>query len=177
MDKVFYNSKMTNISIIKSSSDLDNKVLFPVSCSYYLNIWISSDNDNKEEDNIDTDDLESSDSDMSESLSSLVHSLWKKIQIHINTDFSVTRWMLCEITRIRKDTKYQSDSDHSTQVKKLIKTSFYGISKLKTTVTQEIFCTEYNGFDNKNGSFDGGEFIWKSKYISDGNINLWHQKY
>ena len=32
MDKVFYYDRMTNISIIKSSSDLDNKELFPVSC-------------------------------------------------------------------------------------------------------------------------------------------------
>ena len=32
-------------------------------------------------------------------------------------------------------------------------------------------------FDNKNGSFDGDEFIWKIKDIRDGNINLWHQKY
>ena len=34
MDKVLYYSRMTNISIIKSSTDLDNKELFPVSRSY-----------------------------------------------------------------------------------------------------------------------------------------------
>ena len=31
MDKVLYYTRMTNISIIKSSSDLDNKELLPVS--------------------------------------------------------------------------------------------------------------------------------------------------
>ena len=44
-------------------------------------------------------------------------------------------------------------------------------------VTQDIFQTEYTDFDNKNGSFDADGFIWKSKDIRDGNINLWHQKY
>ena len=33
------------------------------------------------------------------------------------------------------------------------------------TVTQEIFWTEYTDFDNKIGSFDADEFIWKSKDI------------
>ena len=33
MDEVFYYSRMKNISIIKSSNDLDNKELFPISRS------------------------------------------------------------------------------------------------------------------------------------------------
>ena len=44
-------------------------------------------------------------------------------------------------------------------------------------VTQDIFWTECTEFENKNGSFDGDAFIWKIKYIRDGNSNLWHQKY
>ena len=43
--------------------------------------------------------------------------------------------------------------------------------------TQDTFWTEYTDFSNKNCSFDGEEFIWKRKYIIDGNINFWHQKY
>ena len=27
-------------------------------------------------------------------------------------------------------------------------------------ITQDIFWTEYTDYDNKNGSFDGDEFIW-----------------
>ena len=42
MDKVFYYSRMTKISIIKSSTDLDNKELFPVSSSSSHKVWISS---------------------------------------------------------------------------------------------------------------------------------------
>ena len=64
MYKVFYYARMKNISIIKSSSDLDNKELFPVSGSSSQKVWISSDSDNEEEDNIDTDNIESIDSDM-----------------------------------------------------------------------------------------------------------------
>ena len=44
-------------------------------------------------------------------------------------------------------------------------------------VTLDVFWTEYTAFDNKVGSYDADEFIWKSKYISDGNSHLWHQKY
>ena len=44
-------------------------------------------------------------------------------------------------------------------------------------VTPGIFWTDYADFDNKNGSFGGDEFIWKSKGIRDGNSHLWHPKY
>ena len=44
-------------------------------------------------------------------------------------------------------------------------------------ITQDIFWTEYTEFDNKIGSFDTDEFIWKIKDIRDGNSHLWHQKY
>ena len=54
---------MTKISIIISSSDPDNKELFPVSSSSYFKLWISSDIDTEEEENIGTDDTDSIDSD------------------------------------------------------------------------------------------------------------------
>ena len=44
-------------------------------------------------------------------------------------------------------------------------------------VTQDIFWTEYIEFDNKIGSFDVDEFIWKIEDIRDGNSHLWHQKH
>ena len=75
MDKVFYHSIMTKISIIKSSSELDNKQILPVFGSSTQNIWISSDSDTEEEENIDTDNLESIDSDILESLSFSVYKL------------------------------------------------------------------------------------------------------
>ena len=39
---------------------------------------------------------------MLKSLRSLVFNLWQKRQIHINTDFSVTGWMLCVIPHISR---------------------------------------------------------------------------
>ena len=69
MYKVFYYDRMTKISIIKSSSDIDNKELFPLSGSLSQKVWISSDSENKQEDNIGTDDTEIIDSDTLEILS------------------------------------------------------------------------------------------------------------
>ena len=150
---------MTKTSIIKSSSDIDNKEIFPVSGSSSQKVWISSDSDIKEEGNIDTDDLDSIDSDMLESLSFSVCKLWQKRQLHINTDFAVTGWMLCVITHIRKDAKYHSDSDHRKKVNNVIKTLFSGASEEEMAVTQDIFWTEYTDFDKNIGSFNADEFI------------------
>ena len=169
MEKVFYYSTMKNISLIKSSSDINNKEIFSVYSSSSLKVWISSDSDTEEKDNIDTDDQERSDSDMLEILSSLVFSLWQKIKLHINNDFAVTGWMLCVIPKIFKDKKYHSYSDHRKQVKKVIKTLFHELFENEMDVTQDIFWTGYTDLDNNNGSFDGDEFIWKSKDIRYGN--------
>ena len=72
MEKLFYYSIMKNISIIKSSSDLDNKELFLVSSSSPFKAGISSDSDTEDKDNIDTDDPDIIDSDMLVSLSSSI---------------------------------------------------------------------------------------------------------
>ena len=130
---------MTNISIIKSSTDIDNKELLLVSSSSSQKVWISSDSDTKEEDSIDTDGPEISDSDMLESLSFSVCKLWKKRQLHINTYFAVTGWMLCVINHIHEDAKYHSDSDHRKQVKNVINTLFYGASEEEMAVTLDLF--------------------------------------
>ena len=100
------------LSIIKSSYDLDNKEVFLVSSSSSLKLWISSDIDTEEEESISNDDADSSDSDILEILSSSVCKLWEKIQLHINTNFVVTWWMLCVIPQIWRDVKYHWDSDH-----------------------------------------------------------------
>ena len=76
---------------------------------------------------------------MLESLSSSVCKLCKKIQLHINTDFVVTGWMLCVITHIRKDEKYHSDSDHRKQVNNVIKKFVSGASEEEMAVTQTYF--------------------------------------
>ena len=125
-----------------------------MSSSSYFKVWISSDSDTEDEDNIDTDDPDIIDSDMLESLSSSVCKLWHKIKIHINTDSSVTGWMIFFIPHISKDAKYHSDSNHRKQVNTVIKTLFHGVHEDEISVTQDIFWTEYTKFDNKIGSFD-----------------------
>ena len=89
-----------------------------------------------------------------EILSTSVYKLWQKINIHINTGFSVIGWMLCVITHITKYAKDHSDSNHRKQVNNVIKTLFHGASEDEISVTQDIFWTEYTDFDNKIGSFD-----------------------
>ena len=73
--------------------------------------------------------------------------------------------MLCVIPHIRKDAKYHSDSYHRKQVNNVIKTLFSGAFEDETSVTQDIFWTEYTDFDNTIVSFDADEFIWKNKDI------------
>ena len=88
-------------------------------------VWNSYNSDTEDEDNIDTDGPESSDSDTLESLSYSVCKLWQKRQLHINTDFEVTGWMLCVIPHIHRDEKYHSDINHRQQVNNVINTLFY----------------------------------------------------
>ena len=85
--------------------------------------------------------------------------------------------MLCVIPHIYKYSKYHSNSDHRKQVNNIINTLFSGESEEKMSVTLDLFWTHYTAFDNKVGSYDADEFIWRSKDIIDGNSHLWHQKY
>ena len=128
MDKVFYYYRTTKISLIKSSTDLDNKELFPISGFSSQKAWKSSDSDTEDkEENIDTDDPDTSDSDMLESLIYTVCNLWQKRQLHINTDFAVTGWMICVIPHIHKDAKDHSDRNNRKQVNNVIKIIFWSI--------------------------------------------------
>ena len=76
---------------------------------------------------------------MLEILSFSVCKLWKKRQLHINTDSAVTGYMLCVFRHIRKDEKDHLDSDHRKQVNNVIKKLFSGASEDEISVTQEIF--------------------------------------
>ena len=79
-------------------------------------------------------------------LSSYLCSLYKERQLHINTDFVVTGWVLCVIPPILKDLKDHSDSDHRKQVNKVIKKLSHVLSLDKMSVTQGMFwadCVTY----------------------------------
>ena len=53
---------------------------------------------------------------------------------------------------------------------------FHGLYEYEMAATQDLFLTEYTDFYNNIGSFDGDEFIWKSKDIRDVNIHLRNPK-
>ena len=91
---------------------------------------------------------------MLECLSTTVYNLWQKRQLHINTDFAVTGWMICVIPHIRIDAKYHSDRNHRRQFNNVIKRLFSGSSEEEMNVTLDMFWTDYTDFDNKIGSFD-----------------------
>ena len=71
--------------------------------------------------------------------------------------------MLCVITHICKDVKKHSYSYHRKQVNNVINTLFHVLHEYEMVVTQDTSWTEYTDFDNKNSSFDGDEYIQKSK--------------
>ena len=52
--------------------------------------------------------------------------LWNKSEEHINTDYSVTGWMLCVILHIREDFSKNRQNKHHIWVNNVIKTFFSG---------------------------------------------------
>ena len=85
--------------------------------------------------------------------------------------------MLCVIPHICKDAKYNSDNDHGKKFNNVIKTLFHGLYEDVMAFNQDFFSNEYTELYNKTVSFDGDEFIRKSKDIIDGKSYLWYQKY
>ena len=59
----------------------------------------------------------------------------------------------------------------------VIKTLFAGSTEKGLHRNLDTLWDKYTLFNNKNDPFDSNEFIWNSKDITDGNSNLWHQKY
>ena len=83
-----------------------------------------SDSDDEEEETLNIADPNMNYSDMSEILISLIFNCWNGRGVQINTDYSITGWMLCGITHIINDMIDKYDGSHSKQVKILIKTFF-----------------------------------------------------
>ena len=61
------------------------------------------------------------------------------MQLHVNTDFSVTGWMLCVIPHILKYAKESSDIDHRKQINNVIKHCFMGYLKTKYILLNTYF--------------------------------------
>ena len=85
--------------------------------------------------------------------------------------------MLCVIPHIREDVFKNAQNNHHIQVNNDIKSFFARSNEKELHENLDTLWSEYINFNNKNDHFDSNEFIWNIKDISDGNINLWHQKY
>ena len=90
---------------------------------------------------------------------------------NINTDYAVTGWMLCVIPHIGGDIFNNAQNHHHIQVNTVINIF------LELHETLDTFLSKYTNFSHNNDLFEINEFIWNSKYISDVNSNIWHQKY
>ena len=55
-----------------------------------------------------------------ENICFVISSLWNKREEHINTDYSVTGWMLCVIPHIREDIFKNAQNKHHIQVNNVI---------------------------------------------------------
>ena len=107
----------------------------------------------------------------------VISKLWNKREEHINTDYSVTGRMLCVIPHIREEVFKNAQNKHNIQVNNVIRNLFAGSTEKELHGTLDTFWSEYNSFNHKNDPFDSNEFIWNGKYITDGNIHIWHHKY
>ena len=86
---------MTKQCIEKTKSDLDYQIVFH-DISSPANTWNISDDESDEEESISNYCTL-----YSENICFVVSSLWNKRNKHINTDYSVTGWVLCVIPHIR----------------------------------------------------------------------------
>ena len=66
----------------------------------------------------------------SDNICFVISNLWNKMVKHINTDYSVTSWMLCIISHIREDVFKNAQNIHLIQVNNVID-SFFAVSTEK----------------------------------------------
>ena len=76
---------------------------------------------------------------MSQSLSYLILNYWGKREVHINTDYSVTGWMLCVITHIYNDAIDNSYGNDSKQFKNVTNKIFMAHLMMNFMVPQTFF--------------------------------------
>ena len=85
--------------------------------------------------------------------------------------------MLCVIPSIREYVFKILNGKHQFQVENVIKTLCVVSTDKELNETLDTFWSEYTKSNHKNDPFDSNESIWNSRYISDGNSHMWHQKY
>ena len=89
----------------------------------------------------------------------------------------MTGWILFVIPHIREHVFKNVQNNHHIQVNAVIKSFVAGLTGKELHETLDTFWSKYTNFNHKNDHFGSNEFIWNSKYISDGNSHIWHQRY
>ena len=85
--------------------------------------------------------------------------------------------MLCITPHINWHGIEKFNGSHMYQVNNFIKTLLCDLSYVKFHVTIYILWSEYTDSNHNNGHFDDYKWIYRSKFICDGNSHLWHQNY
>ena len=80
--------------------------------------------------------------------------MWNRRDKHIDTDYSVTGWMLCVIPHIREDVFKNEQNKHHIQVNTVIKSLFYGSTEKELHEALDTFWKKYTKFNNNNDIFD-----------------------
>ena len=80
-------------------------------------------------------------------MSYLICSYLGKREVHINTDYATTGWMLCVIPHINNDIIDNPDGNNRKQANNIIKT--YWLSDYELHVTLNLFWGEYTEFNQK----------------------------
>ena len=98
MEKLYYYSRMKKQCIKKTKLDLEYQRVFP-EVSSFSNTWITSDDESDEEEPA----LPTAKHSIlySENICFVISNLWNKREEYINTNYSVTGWMLSVIPHIR----------------------------------------------------------------------------
>ena len=127
---------MTKQCIEKKISDIDYQRLFP-DISSPANIWNELDDKSDEEESISKYCTLYSDH-----ICFVISILWNRREKHINTDYSVTGWMLCVIPHIREDVFKNAKNNHHTQVNTVIKSFF--LDQLKKSYMKPLISSGAN---------------------------------
>ena len=162
---------MTKYCIEKTISYIDYLKLLPDILSP-SNIWNESYDESDEEESI-----SNYCTSYSGNICFVISNLWNKREKHIKTDYAVTGWMLCLIPHIREYLFKILQNNHHIQVNTVIKRLLSGSTKKELHETINTFWSKYKNCNHNNDPFLNNEFLWNSKYISDSNSRIWHQKY
>ena len=90
----------------------------------------------------------------SENICFVISILWNEREKHINTDYTVTGWMLCVIPHTREYIFKNAQNKHHIQENNVIKTLFVGSTEKYLHEILDAFWSEYTNFNHKNYPFD-----------------------